>query len=192
MRRGGAWERQFAPLIAEHVRTKRHGQAGKSWYVDETYVRVKGKWCYLSRAIDTDGNLVASRLSEKRDMEAAQVFFKHALAVVGHAPERVTTDGHTSYPRAVRETLGEQVHHRTKKYLNNHLEQDHRGMKQRYDPMHGFGGFDSAARFCCAFDELRNSLRFRPTLEEPATLSEQRRTFLDRLTALKEALQAAS
>ena len=76
MRRGGAWERQFAPLIAEHVRTKRHGQAGKSWDVDETDVRVKGKWWYLSRASDTDGNLVASRLSEKRDREAAQVFFR--------------------------------------------------------------------------------------------------------------------
>ncbi|GHO64021.1 hypothetical protein KSC_029130 [Ktedonobacter sp. SOSP1-52] len=64
-------------------------------------------------------------------MEAAQQFFKQALAVVGHMPERVTTDGHTSYPRAVRETLGDQVQHRTKKYLNNLLEQDHRGIKQR-------------------------------------------------------------
>src|SRR5258708_37844099 len=54
-------------------------------------------------------------------MEAAQLFFKQALAVVGHAPERVTTDGHTSYPRAVRETLGDHVLHRTNKYLNNRL-----------------------------------------------------------------------
>ena len=87
---------------------------------------------------------------EKRDMEAAQMFFKQALAVVGRAPERVTTDGHASYPRAVRETLGDQVLHRTNTYLNNRLEQDHRGVKQRYYPMHGFGNFDSAARFCCA------------------------------------------
>jgi transposase-like protein len=85
--------------------------------VDETYVRVKGTWCYLYRAIDADGNLVDSRLSEKRDMEAAQRFFRQALAVVGHAPERVTTDGHASYPRAIREILGEQVQHRTNKYL---------------------------------------------------------------------------
>jgi transposase-like protein len=79
------WERQFAPLIAAQLRIKRHGRAGQSWYVDETYVKVHGKWCYLYRAIDTDGNLVDSRLSEKRDMEAAQQFFKQALAVVGHA-----------------------------------------------------------------------------------------------------------
>ena len=65
--------------------------------------RVHGKWCSLSRAIDEDGNLVASRLSEKRDMEAAKCFFTHALAMVGHAPQRVTTDGHGSYPRAIRE-----------------------------------------------------------------------------------------
>lgn len=53
-----------------------------------------GKWCYLYRAIDHDGNLVDSMLSEKRNMEAAQRFFKQAVAVVGHTPESVTTDGH--------------------------------------------------------------------------------------------------
>src|SRR5437899_10796418 len=69
-----------------------------------TYVKVRGKWCYLYRAIDADGNLVDSRLSEKRDMEATQQFFKQALTVVDHIPERVTTDGHASYPQAVCET----------------------------------------------------------------------------------------
>ena len=87
--------------------------------MDETYLKVKGKWCYLYRALDADGNLVDSRLSEKRDRDAAKRFFEQALAVVGHAPERVTTDGHASYPRAVREILGENVQHRTNKYLNN-------------------------------------------------------------------------
>jgi transposase-like protein len=80
------WERRFAPLITEQLRTKRRGQAGQSRYVDETYVRVKGKWCYLYRAIDAEGNLIDSRLSEKRNMEAVQQFFKQALAVVGHTP----------------------------------------------------------------------------------------------------------
>ncbi len=55
------WEERFAPLIADHLRTKRHGQAGKSWYVDETYIKVRGKWCYLYRAIDHNRNLVDSR-----------------------------------------------------------------------------------------------------------------------------------
>jgi putative transposase len=93
------WETRFAPLLADQLRTKRRGQAGTSWYVDETYVKVHGKWCYLYRAIDRDGNLVDSRLSETRDLAAAKYFFQQALSVVGHAPERVTTDGHDSYPR---------------------------------------------------------------------------------------------
>ena len=73
------WEARFAPLMGDQLRMKRRGQASRSWYVDETYVSVKGKWCYLYRAIDRDGNLVDSMLSEKRDMEAAKRFFKQAV-----------------------------------------------------------------------------------------------------------------
>lgn len=65
------WEERFAPIFAQQLLAKRKGKVGSSWYVDETYIRVKGKWCYLYRAIDRDGNLVDSMLSEKRDMEAA-------------------------------------------------------------------------------------------------------------------------
>jgi hypothetical protein len=107
-----------------------------------------GKWCYLYRAIDRDGTLVDSMLSQTRNMDAAQRFFKQAISVVGHAPERVTTDGHVSYPRAIRETLGEEVIHRCNHHLNNRIEQDHRGIKQRYYPMRGFGSFTSASREC--------------------------------------------
>ena len=72
------------------------------------------------------------------------------------APDRVTTDKEASYPRAIREELGEEVLHRTHKYLNNLIEQDHRGIKQRYGPMKGFASFEAADRFCKAYDELRN------------------------------------
>ena len=125
------WEARCAPLLADQLRGKRHGQAGRSWYIDETYINVHGKWCYLYRAIDHDGNLVDSLLSKTRDMEAAKRFFRQAVAVFGHAPDSVTTDGHASYPRAVRETMGGHIQHRTNTYLNNRLEQDHRGVKQR-------------------------------------------------------------
>src|SRR6266699_3648534 len=94
-----------------------------------TYVKVHGSWCYLYRAIDHDGNLVDSMLSEKRNMDAAQRFFLQALETVGGAPERVTTDGHSSYPRAIRETLGGEVLHQCHHYLNNLIEQDHRGIR---------------------------------------------------------------
>ena len=75
------WEARFAPLMADQLRAKRRGQAGRSWYVDETYVNVKGKWCYLYRAIDRDGNLVDSMLNEKRDMEAARRFDLRRLSM---------------------------------------------------------------------------------------------------------------
>jgi transposase-like protein len=178
-------EARFAPLITEQLRARLKGKTGRSWYVDETYVRVSGKWCYLSRAIDRDGNLVDSMLSKRRDMVAAKRFFKGAKDVVGHAPERVTTDGHIAYPRAIHRILGRKVTHRTNRYLNNRLEQDHRGIKQRYYPMRGFGNFDSAYRFCRAFDEQRDYFRCRTEPKEKVPLSEQRLMFRQRFGALQ-------
>jgi transposase-like protein len=99
--------------------------------VDETYLKVGGRWAYLYRAIDRDGNLVDTMLSEHRDMAAAQAFFRSSKAVTGVTPDQVTTDGHGSYPRAIRSTLGRDVEHRTSAYKNNRLEQDHRGVKGR-------------------------------------------------------------
>ncbi len=179
------WEARFAPLIADQLRVKRRGQAGPSWYVDETYISVHGKWCYLYRAIDRDGNLVDSMLSQKRDMDAAKRLFQQALDIAGQAPKRVTTDGHASYPRAIREMLGNDVLHRTNKYLNNRLEQDHRGIKQRYYPMLGFGNVASASRFCRAFDEVRQFFRVRTAMKQKVSLMHQRETFRQRLDDLK-------
>src|SRR5438105_11772819 len=85
--------------------------------LDETYVKVGGKWCYLYRAIDRDGNLVDSMLSEHRDMKAAKRFFTQAREVIGHKPNKVTTDGNDAYPCAIRTILGRKVQHRTSKYL---------------------------------------------------------------------------
>jgi len=68
---------------------------------------------------------VETTLSKTRDMAAAKRFFACALKAVGQTPEKVTTDGHDSYPRAVRETLGPDVYHRTSRYMNNWIEQDH-------------------------------------------------------------------
>jgi putative transposase len=162
------WEARFAPLFTEVLRSKRRGKAGRSWYCDETYLKVGGKWCYLYRAVDRDGNLVDSMLSEHRDMDAARKFFIQARDVVGYKPTRVTNDGHNAYPRAIHRILGRKVAHRTNRYLNNRLEQDHRGIKQRYYPMRGFGNFDSASRFCSAYDEQRDYFRYRTRPQEEA------------------------
>src|ERR1700722_15315189 len=150
--------------MGEALRKWRHGtgrSSGQSWYADETYLKVQGRWCYLYRAIDRDGNLIDTMLSATRDMKAAQRFFRSAQSVVGFVPDRVTTDGHNSYPRAVRSTLGRNVRHWTSVYLNNRLEQDHRGIKGRIQCMRGFKEHSAADRFCREHDELRNFLRSR-------------------------------
>jgi len=186
------WETRFAPLLADKLLAKRKGQAGRSWHVDETYIKVAGVWKYLYRAIDRDGNLVDSLLSEHRDMEAAKRFLQAALEIAGQVPERVTTDGHDSYPRAIRETLGEDVTHRCNQYLNNRIEQDHRGIKQRYYPMRGFGNVAAAARFCRAFDEQRQYFRLRRRMGQPLPpLAEQRRDYCARFQALTDEVMAA-
>jgi transposase-like protein len=105
--------------------------------VDETFIRVQGQWQYLYRALDRDGNLVDVRLSDTRDLVAAEAFFRSAWTVTGVLPDRITTDGHDAYPRAIRTVFGERVTHRTNRYLNNHLEQDHRGSNSSTDPRAG-------------------------------------------------------
>ena len=102
---------------------------------------------------------------------------------------RVTTDHHPAYRRAV--ILGRKVQHRTTRYLNNFMEQDHRAVKQRYYPMRGFGSFASAARFCSAFDELRQYFRWRRGRDDSMPLAEQRRLFAARWRSLLSEIAAA-
>ena len=186
-----SWEALVAPLLTEYLRTRRRGKTGLKWHADETYVKVNGVWCYLYRAIDAEGNLVDSLLSEHRDMNAAKRFFRHARMVVGRIPEKVTTDGHDSYPRAIREILGEDVVHRCSRYMNNRIEQDHRGIRGRYHPMRGFGTFVSAARFCSAHDEVRDYFRQRTRMDEVVPLGVQRAQFRARSAELRAMLKAA-
>src|SRR3954468_23203872 len=156
------WEAKLAPRLTDALRRRRKGKAGRSWYVDETYIKVAGQWQYLYRAIDRDGNLVDVYLSETRDQEAAEALFRSAVTVTGTTPDKVTTDKHASYPPALDEVFCDDLEHRTSKYLNNHLEQDHRGVKGCYQPMQGFQTHTSAARFCRAHDEVRATSSGRP------------------------------
>jgi transposase-like protein len=185
------WEFRFAPLLSEQLRAKRRGRAGSSWYLDETYVKVAGRWCYLYRAIDRDGQLVDSMLSEHRDKHAARRFLRRLIAVAEGRPRRVTTDLHPAYRKAIRWIIGRRAKHRTTQYLNNYTEQSHRAIKQRYYPMRGFGSFESASRFCSAFDELDDYLRMRRREQPHVPLFEQRRLFRARWDALINELAAA-
>ena len=88
------WEARFAPLLSGRLRTTRRGRVGRSWYIDETYVKVAGRWCYPYRAIDRDGALIDSMLSERRDKDAARRFLRRLIEVAERRPARVTTDRH--------------------------------------------------------------------------------------------------
>jgi putative transposase len=130
-------------------------------------------------------------LSEHRDMAAAQAFFRSAKAATGVTPDQVTTDGHGSYPRAIRTTLGRRVTHRTSAYKNNRLEQDHRGIKGRIRCMRGFKSFGSAERFCRSHDELRNFLRLRTRHNQSIPASRRRLLHLRRTNRVLAILEAA-
>jgi putative transposase len=80
------WERKLAPRLSATLRKRRHGTIGNSWYVDETYIRIQGQWRYLYRAIDRDGHLVDVRLSDTRDLAAAEAFFRSAWTATGVTP----------------------------------------------------------------------------------------------------------
>jgi transposase-like protein len=125
-------------------------RAGVSWRVDETYVKIKGKWTYLYRAVDKQGKTVDFLLHAKRDVAAAKAFFRRAFKSQGRLPQKITLDGYQASHRAAREILNEhQRGNRTKvrssKYLNNLIEQDHRSIKLRLGPMLGLKRFRSAS-----------------------------------------------
>ena len=185
------WEAKLAPLLADGLRKRRVGKIGRRWHADETYLRVNSRWCYLYRAIDRDGALVDVYLSETRDLAAAQAFFRSARSVAGAEPDRVTTDGHASYPQAIASELGATVEHRTSRYRNNLLEQDHRGIKGRCRPMRGFKAFAAADRFCRAHDEVRNFLRPVTYPAEALSLGRRRAIHLRRVAALRDLVSAA-
>lgn len=186
-----AWEAKLTPVLAEDLRRRRHGKVGRSWYVDETYIKVSGRWCYLYRATDTAGRLVDVVFSEQRDMKAARAFFRSAKTVTGITPDRVTTDGHDSYPRAIRTELGKAVRHRTNRYLNNRIKRDHRGLKGRYRSMRGFKCPLSAARFCRGHDELRHFIRPRSRHNQRVPADQSRLRPLRQTATVLASLQTA-
>jgi putative transposase len=182
---------QLTPALAVDLRQSRKGKVGRSWYVDETYIRVHGEWKYLYRAIDRDGTLVDVMFSEQRDLAAAKRFFRSAKAVTGVTPDRVTTDGHDAYPRAIRTELGSRVRHRTNQYLNNRLERDHRSIKGRCRPMLGFKSVPSAKRYCRSHDELRNFLRCRSPMCQHVPAATRRLHHMRRIAMALGILEAA-
>jgi IS6 family transposase len=136
------WVQRFTPIFIDAARPCRHS-GGDRWFVDETYVKVCGRWCYLYRAIDQFGQVIDVLLSQRRDAHAARRFFAQALAQ-SRRPGEVTTDRASVYPRVLDEFLPDACHVR-ERYANNVIEADHGRLKARLRPMRGLKRFRSAA-----------------------------------------------
>ena len=136
------WVQRYGPEIYRRLRGKLRSKSS-TWHIDETFVRIAGRWLYLFRAVDGHGQTVDFYLSETRDREAAKRFLKKALANPDNRPPRVfARDGLRSYPAAIRELQAEGLmhhscRHRTRPYANNRIESDHRSVKRRLRAMQG-------------------------------------------------------
>jgi putative transposase len=141
------WVVKFAPLLATQAQSRKKPTA-KSWRMDETYIKVKGKWTYYYRAVDNTGKTLDFMLSERRDKAAARRFFKNAIGTNG-VPDRVVIDKSGAGLQSVNVILkftgsGNTIKILQVKYLNNIIEQDHRFVKRITGPMLGFKAFHSA------------------------------------------------
>jgi transposase-like protein len=135
------WVQRFTPLFLDAARPCRH-TAGDRWFLDETYVKVAGRWIYLYRAVDQFGQVIDVLASKKHDLAATRRFFTQAL---GHPPRpgEVTTDRAPAYPPVLDELLPA-AHHVTEQYANNPIEADHGRLKSRLRPMRGLKRLRSA------------------------------------------------
>ncbi len=144
------WVVKYSPLIAANAQAQKKPTA-ISWRMDETYIKVRGKWTYLYRAVDRDGQTLDFMLSERRDTAAARRFFKRAVGTNG-VPDRIAIDksganltGLQSLNVILKFTgTGRIIKIVQSKYLNNIVEQDHRFIKKITRPMLGFKSFHSA------------------------------------------------
>jgi len=129
------WVQRFTPLLAEAARSCRHG-VGDRWRVDETYVKVAGRWRFVYHAIDQHGQVIDVYVSKRRDASAACGFFERAIGTTMVMPSEVVTDRAPTYPLVLEELLPA-AWHRTDRYANNHIEADHGRLKAWLRPMRG-------------------------------------------------------
>jgi putative transposase len=139
------WVVTYSPQLEEAFH-RRKRTVWVSWRMDETYIKVKGEWKYLYRAVDKYGATIDFLLTEHRDTEAALRFLKKAIRRNG-LPETITIDGSDANEAAIKrynEEYGTTIAIRQVKYLNNVVEQDHRAVKRVTRPMLGFKSFEAA------------------------------------------------
>lgn len=152
------WLIKFAPLIDREVR-KRKKPIGNSWRMDETYIKLKGKWVYLYRALDSCGDTIEFLLRKRRDAAAAKAFFRKAFKS-NDIPKKVVIDKSGSNTSALTDfnknlPKEQKIKILQNKYLNNLIEQDHRFIKKRTKPMLGFKSFRSAKITIAGIENIR-------------------------------------
>jgi transposase-like protein len=157
------WVLKVAPELDKRIRPYLK-PTNDSWRTDETYIKIKGVWKYLYRAVDSAGHTLDFMLSAKRDGKAAARFFRKVLKGQHiQSPRVMTVDKNAAYPAAmealkVDETIEKETELRQSKYLNNVVEQDHRKIKRIVKPMMGFKTFNSARRALSGIEAM-NMLR---------------------------------
>ena len=153
------WSIKMLPVLTAMFRRRKH-PVGRSWRMDETYVKVGGQWKYLYRAVDKDGDTIDFLLRAKRDHAAARAFFERAMDLHG-VPEKITIDksgANTAAIASIQADSGLAIEMRQSKYLNNIVEQDHRAVKRITRPMLGFKTF-RCARILIAGIEVLHMIR---------------------------------
>jgi transposase-like protein len=149
------WVQRFTPLLVDAARPCRHA-VGDRWFVDETYVKVAGRWRYVYRAIDQHGQIVDVYVSARRDTQAARRFFVTALRAHLEPTEVITDQAWTLL--AVVDELIPAAFHNTAQYANNRVEADHGRLKSRLRPMRGLKT-DRTARVIMAGHAFMQNLR---------------------------------
>ena len=140
------WVQKFTPQLEANFRKGKKRSVGTSWRMDETYIKIKGQWKYLYRAVDKAGQTIDFLLTARRDKKAARRFLKKAVRQHG-LPAKVTIDqsgANTAALEVLQEETGQVIEIRQSKYLNNLVEQDHRSVKRIVRSMLGFKSFPSA------------------------------------------------
>ncbi len=161
------WVVKYSPQLEEAFH-RRKRPVWVSWRMDETYIKIKGQWYSLYRAVDKTGQTIDFLLTEQRDEQAAKRFLTKAIRRHG-VPEKITIDGSAANKAAIEsynEAHDTAIEIRQIKYLNNIVEQDHRGVKRITRPMLGFKAFDAAQSTltgielstCCAKGSLQGAV----------------------------------
>jgi putative transposase len=156
------WVSRFSEQYATELR-RRERRPGRTWHLDEVFVKIGGEQKYLWRAVDEHGQVLDILLQERRDTEAAERFFRKLLGHAGAPPERIVTDRLASYGAALQrlpELDGvEHLRVRAAARLNNRVEQSHFSTRLRERRMQGFKSPAVAQRFLCLFTRTGNLFR---------------------------------